>query len=155
MPFQIKGLSAEVFAPFFALQDDELAKHRARIVTATSKPGYPCRVSLADAEAGERLLLINYTHLETSSPFRASHAIYVREGVASFIPGAGEVPPALAIRQISVRLFDKQDEIIRSVILPGTEIAEFLERTFAEDGVAFAHLHYAANGCFAAAAVRA
>ena len=49
MSFQIGALGHEQFAPLFRLQNDELADHFAVRRTATTKPGFPCRVSLADA----------------------------------------------------------------------------------------------------------
>jgi hypothetical protein len=44
--FQIVGLPAAPFAPLFSLSDAELSEIHAQRVVATSKPGYPCRVSL-------------------------------------------------------------------------------------------------------------
>ncbi len=46
---------------------------------ADSKPGYPCRITLEDAEPGESLLLLRWTHLDMQTPYRASGPIFVRE----------------------------------------------------------------------------
>ena len=51
--FQISALPLETFAPFFDLDDTALAARGARRYVATKKPGFPCRVSLEDAEEGE------------------------------------------------------------------------------------------------------
>jgi hypothetical protein len=51
MNFQISALGHEQFAPLFRLSNDELAAHLAVRRTATIKPGFPCRVSLADAKS--------------------------------------------------------------------------------------------------------
>ena len=54
--FVLRGLDPAPFAPLFALDDDALEACDARRVVATSKPGFPCRVSLVDAEPGEALI---------------------------------------------------------------------------------------------------
>ena len=41
---------------------------------ADRKPGFPCRVSLVDAEIGESVLLVNYEHLPAASPYRMRYA---------------------------------------------------------------------------------
>ena len=58
MSFRITGLPAETFAPLFYLSDAELAAHGAvRKIADGRMPGYPCRVSLTDSQAGDELLL--------------------------------------------------------------------------------------------------
>ncbi len=59
MSFTITGLSAAEFAPLFALSDEELERRGAIRKTATSKPGFPCRVTLEDAEPGETVLEVD------------------------------------------------------------------------------------------------
>ena len=82
MSFRITGLPAEQFQSLFAMSDAELAQRQARRVTADG-PGYPCRVSLTDAAPGDELILLHYQHQDADTPFRASHAIYVRDVPAS------------------------------------------------------------------------
>ncbi|MGL5012205.1 MAG: DUF1203 domain-containing protein [Paracoccaceae bacterium] len=154
MSFQIEACDAAQFASFFAMSDEALAAHQIHRMTVTAKPGTPCRVSLADAEVGETVLLLNYTHQPAPTPFRASHAIYVREGVAQAHPAVGAVPEVLASRLISVRLFDAGDMMVDADVVAGTGVAAALERAFADPAVAYAHLHYAKQGCFAARARR-
>jgi hypothetical protein len=66
--FQLVGLSFDPFAGLFDLSDATLLERNVQRVFATTKPGYPCRVSLADAEIGEELLLL------TSRLVRSSYA---------------------------------------------------------------------------------
>jgi hypothetical protein len=66
--------------------------------TATAKPGFPCRVSLANAEVGEELILVNFEHQPSNTPYHAAHAIFVREGVKQARPAAGEMPRSGATR---------------------------------------------------------
>ena len=68
MSFQIQALPSAQFEPLFALSDSELTKVRAARMIVDSKPGYPCRVSLADAEIGETVILLNFEHQSADSP---------------------------------------------------------------------------------------
>jgi len=61
MSFRISGLPAEDFAHMFSLSDEELATQGAvRRIADGRTPGYPCRISLTDSQAGNELLLVNY-----------------------------------------------------------------------------------------------
>ena len=52
--FQISALRRRDFDEWLSLDDEQLAARGARRYIADRKPGFPCRVSLADAEPGER-----------------------------------------------------------------------------------------------------
>jgi len=58
----------------YGLNDEALIQFGARRYIADTMPGFPCRVTLKDAEPGERVLLINYVHQPADTPYRASHA---------------------------------------------------------------------------------
>ena len=58
MTYAIKGLSPDMFDQYRGLDDEALARLSARRVKATSRPGFPCRVSLEDADEGESLILL-------------------------------------------------------------------------------------------------
>jgi uncharacterized protein DUF1203 len=150
MTFRIAGLDPGQFAHFLAMSDEELARHRARRYTAKEHPGYPCRVTLDDAQPGEEVLLLNFEHLPVDSPYRSSHAIYVRANAALRYEGINEVPPALARRLLSVRAFDANGLMVSGEILEGAALAPYIEAQFADAGVAYLHAHYARRGCFAA-----
>ena len=62
MSFRITGLSPEPFRHLFGLPDGELARHGARRIAVDRAPGYPERIEMRDAEPGESVLLVNYTH---------------------------------------------------------------------------------------------
>ncbi len=69
MSFQIFALERERFSRLLSATDSDLAASGARWVVVDGKPGYPCRVSLEDAEVGERALLIPFTHHDVDSPY--------------------------------------------------------------------------------------
>ena len=77
------------FAPLFCASDAELERLGAQRVTADCSPGYPCRVSLAEAKIGEALILCNFEHLAEILPCCASHAIYVCSGAVQAVPSSG------------------------------------------------------------------
>src|SRR6185312_9410235 len=52
MSYRVTGLEPSQFASLFDLSDAELAERGMKRVTADAKPGFPCRVSLEDAEPG-------------------------------------------------------------------------------------------------------
>jgi hypothetical protein len=59
MDFRITGLDPKPFAPLFALSDAALAGRRALRRVCDGKPGFPCRITLRDADPGEAVLLLN------------------------------------------------------------------------------------------------
>lgn len=155
MPFQISGLPLAPFQPLFALGDAELAaRHIVRRV-ADKRPGFPCRVSLRDADVSERVLLLNYEHLAVASPYRSRHAIYVRENAQPARLEVNQVPEALTIRLLSVRAFDGEGMLRAADVLPGQELERAIESMFGDAAVRYLHVHYAKPGCFAARVDRA
>jgi hypothetical protein len=153
--FQITALSFEPFAPLFALSDEELATIGARRMTADRKPGFPCRVSLADAEAGETVLLLPFTHHDVSSPYRASGPIFVRSGARMASPAPDEIPALLAHRLLSVRGYDLAANMIASEVVDGGQVAATIRHLFADERVSYLHLHNARPGCYNCRVVRA
>ena len=81
MSFRITGLSPDLFQHLFGLSDEGLAKHGAKRYVADTKPGYPDRIEMRDAEPGETLILLNYIHQPANNAYHASHAIFVIEDV--------------------------------------------------------------------------
>jgi Protein of unknown function (DUF1203) len=154
MTFQITALDHRRFTRLFELSDSELAENMAVRRTATAKPGFPCRVSLADAEVGEELILVNYEHQSSNSPYRAAHAIFVRKGVEQAQPAAGEVPEVFRGRALSLRAFSDQGMIVAADLTDGDNLGPALDRLLANPTTAYAHIHYAKFGCYAARAHR-
>lgn len=149
MTYRIEGLRRADFAHLFALNDAELAAQNAVRVTANG-PGFPCRVSLEDAKAGEQLILLNYTSHDVATPYRSSYAIYVREGVDETAPLIDATPPVFEGRPLGLRAFDAEGMLQNAALaLPGQADAKIRE-LFAGDDIAYIHAHNAAHGCFSA-----
>jgi len=154
MDFRIRGLDPAPFMPLFAMDDAELAARRALRRVADSKPGFPCRITLDDAEPGMPVLLLNYEHLPVDSPYRASHAIYVSAATRPF-DAVNVVPPALRTRLLSVRAFDGNGMMVDADVTDGNDLEALAARLFASDEVHYLHAHFARRGCFAARIERA
>lgn len=146
--FQINGLADHAFAALFDLDDTELAARHMQRLRADASPGYPCRVSLEDAQDGEELLLLPYEHLAAASPYRASGPIFVRRNAQRAVLQAGEIPASLQRRLISLRAYDSRHRMLHAEVCEGTALSPRIEHAFAEDAVAYLHLHNAKPGCF-------
>ena len=150
MAFQISALNVDHFSHLFGKDSDTLAKFGVERVIADTVPGYPCRVSLLDAEVGEPVLLMNYEHQSASSPYRSSHAIFVREWADEARLDEGEIPKLLRQRLLSVRAFDDSGMMLDADIVDGQQLEGLLQRMLANDAVEYLHLHNAQRGCYVA-----
>ena len=148
MSFQLVGIPFEPFASLFSLPDRALAEIDAQRVVATEKPGYPCRVSLIDAEIGEELLLLPYEHQPARSPYRASGPIFVRKAARQRKLDPGVIPDYVSLRQMSVRAYDAAHLMIDAAVCEGKDAAATILEKFDNSNVAYIHLHNAKRGCF-------
>ena len=155
MSFRITGLDAAPFCRFYGLPDEELQSFGARRLIADKKPGFPDRIELRDVEQGEALLLLNYLHQPADTPYKASHAILVREWAETPCRVVGETPEVLWIRPISLRAFDASGDMIDADLTGGGDLKPAITRLFANPEAAYIHAHYAKRGCYAARIDRA
>ena len=146
--FQVAALPAEMFAPLATLSPAELEARGVRRVVADSKPGFPCRVSLRDAEPGEPLWLLHHVHHDVPGPYRASGPIYVREHAVTAAPAPGEVPGMLRHRLLSLRAYDASGMLLAAELCEGAVLEPAVTRLFEDAGVAYLHVHNAKPGCF-------
>ena len=155
MSFRITGLDPAPFAPLFGLPDAELARRGVRRMVVDAKPGFPDRIELRDLDPGETALLLNHVHQPADTPYRASHAIFVREGAASAFDAIDQIPEALACRPLSLRAFDADHMMVDADLVDGRAAAGTIERMLGDPRVAYLHAHYAKRGCYAARIDRA
>lgn len=150
MSYVISGLDPAPFRHLYGLPESALAAENVVRMTVDKRPGYPCRISLEDAIPGETVLLLNHEHLPVASPYRARHAIFVREGEEAVGRYVDRVPDQLAIRLLSVRGFDGAGMMTDADVVDGTQLEPLIARMFADPAVAYLHAHNAKPGCFAA-----
>ncbi|MEO1024775.1 MAG: DUF1203 domain-containing protein [Pseudomonadota bacterium] len=155
MDFQIKPLQVRDFAHLFDLSDEELAARNACRQIVTSTPGTPCRASMEDAEIGETVILFNYEHQPADSPYKSTHAVFIRENAVQAEPAVNEIPEVIRRRIMSLRYFDKDHMMIDADVVSGDAVAAELSQAFENDDIAYVHLHNAKPGCFAASVHRA
>jgi hypothetical protein len=102
---RVTGLSPDLFRPLLAMSNVDLHQRGARRDVA-DVARMPCRVSVANAEIVEALLLLNYAHQSANTPYRSTHAIYVRNVAQQANDAVEAVPDTLASRLLAIRAFD-------------------------------------------------
>jgi hypothetical protein len=155
MSFKFEALGAEQFEYLAGCTDDELACRGVRRMVVDEKPGYPCRVSLADAEVGEVVYLLSYPHHDVASPYRSSGPIFVRVGVPSATLTVNEIPVMFRHRLLSLRAYDQSALMINADVVQGLSLESAIERLLEDPKVSYLHIHNAKPGCFNCRVVRA
>ena len=149
MEYVVKGLPLEPFRPLFGLSDEELLRHGAKRYVADAKPGYPCRVTLEDAEPGETLLLLNWRHQDSDTPYRSDGPIFVRESALASFDARNEIPEQQSSRLLSVRAYDKDGWMLAADVTEGTELETLIATYFADPAIDYLLVHNARRGCYA------
>jgi hypothetical protein len=148
MDFRITGLARAAFEPLFALSDEALLARNIRRYVVDG-PGFPCRISLADAPVGERVILVSHTHQPADSPYRAAGPVFVREAARETYDRVGEVPEALRTRLLSLRAYNDADCIRDADVVEGKDVEAVIGRLFGAPETAYLHAHFARFGCYA------
>jgi hypothetical protein len=148
MAFRITGLSAEPFRHLYGLCDQELAHRGVKRYIADKRPGFPDRIEMRDAAVGEKLLLLNHVCQPAETPYRASHAIFVREGAESAYDRVDEVPEVMRTRLLSLRAYDAEGMMLDADVVDGKDIESVISRFFALPHVQYIHAHNAKRGCY-------
>src|SRR6266700_2738094 len=120
---RIVGCRLTQFEPLFSLDDNELAQKGARRLIVDAKPGFPCRVSLQDAE------------------------IFIREAAKEIELAPGEIPDVVTSRVMSVRAYNAKGMMVNAAVIPGKELESQIEKFFDDAKVSYLHLHNAGAGC--------
>lgn len=154
MSFVISGLAIDQFKPLFGQSDDVLKAKGILRKTADTKSGFPCRITLEDATPGETLLLLNYEHHQTASPYRSSYAIYVNENAEQTRTLHDVLPGALKGRPIALRQFNRDGTLVGASLDTTGNPSAAINNALDDPQTAYIHLHNAMHGCFAAAAYR-
>ena len=155
MSYVVTGLTPDEFQPLFGLSDEELKARGVIRKIADAKPGYPCRITLDDAEPGETVLLLNYESHRGDTPYRSAYAIYVRESALDAGQFTDELPPVMHGRPIALRIFNQDGMLIGADLSLDGALDEKIKAAFSNPDAAYIHAHNAAHGCFAAEIQRA
>jgi hypothetical protein len=147
MGFRLSGLKAERFVHLYGATDDLLKAHNT--IRLIARPDSPCRVSLRDASVGEPLLLLEFQHQDSQTPYRSSGPIFIQEGQAHTGVFENDIPPEMQGRNYSVRIYDTNDMLVTGKVIPGDELKEGIADLFRSPAASYLHLHHAGYGCFA------
>ena len=154
MDYIVEGLPLESFQTLFGLSEGELRERGATRVVADG-PGYPCRITLQDAAPGETLLLLNWRHLDSASPYRSDGPIFVREAATATREVRDAIPEQQRCRLLSVRAYDADGWMRDAEVVEGIALEDLIERYFADPLVDYLHVHNARRGCYACRVDRA
>lgn len=149
MDYVVKGLPLDSFLPLFGLSDEALREHGAVRYVADAKPGFPCRITLQDAEPGETLLLLNWRHQDADTPYRSDGPIFVRESALKAFEARNEIPEQQRSRLLSVRAYDEAGWMQAAEVVEGVELEALIEKYFANPKIDYLHVHNARRGCYA------
>ena len=155
MNFRITGLAADPFRPLFGLPDDELASCGIKRYRVDSHPGFPDRIEMKDAEIGESVLLLNHVSQPAHTPYRASHAIFIREGATQAFDAVNQVPEVMRIRLLSLRAFSAEGMLLEADVVEGLVMEPVIEQMLANAAVSYIHVHNAKQGCYSGRIERA
>ena len=150
MTYRITGIDPAPYGHLYDLSDEELAAQGVVRMTVTTKPSFPCRVSLTDRDIGERVLLLNHVSHDVAGPYRASHAIFVTEGAEQAADYVDEVPPVFEPRVLSLRGFDAEGMMADALLTQPGEADAGIRKLFENPAIATIHAHNATRGCFSA-----
>lgn len=148
MDFRITGLSPEPFRHLFGLSEEALAQRGVLRFVSDGTSGFPDRIEMREAAAGETVLLLNHVCQPADTPYRATHAIYVREGACETYNRVNEVPDVMRQRLLSLRAYDERGMILDADVVDGREIEPVIARLFANPKVSYIHAHNAKRGCY-------
>jgi hypothetical protein len=152
--FQVKSLMQDEFFEMFQMDNSALEKIGALRMVADKLGKYPCRISLADVDVGEDVILLNYQHHKTSSPYRATGPLFVKlNGIAPEL-AINEIPKFLDHRFLSLRAYDKDGLMNEAVTTEGKDLMQALSKLLDNQATRYIHIHNARQGCYLCAAER-
>ena len=155
MDYRIRGLSPEPFMHLYGLSDEDLAGRGAKRYIVNADPGFPDRIEVRDVEEGARVLLVNHIHQPGDTPYRASHAIFIREGAERAYDAINDIPTVLQVRSLSLRAFSTDHWMLDADLCEGRALEPSIRQFLCNPEVAYLQVHFAKRGCYAAHIERA
>ena len=146
--FQIHSINAEEINSLLNLGENELKKLNIVKSIVDEKPGYPCRLSLQDAEIGEEVLLFTYEHHKVKSPYQSSGPIFIRTNAKKAALPKNEIPLMLRHRLLSLRIYDKDAMMIDARTVKGDILEDTLQDILTNTQVEYMHIHNSGPGCY-------
>jgi hypothetical protein len=152
MSFRIQGLSPAPFANLYGLSEADLAARGVVRYVADDTFNYPDRIEMRHLALGETALLLNHVCQPAETPYRATHAIFVREGASKPFDEIGVVPEVFRPRLLSLRAYDERGMMVDADVVEGATveglIERLIERLLDNPAVSYIHAHNAQRGCY-------
>ena len=155
MNFRVTGLAPDGFAQLYALSDEELKRRGVVRYVVDEVPGFPDRIEMREGKIGETMLLINHASQPAATPYRATHAIFVREGATARYDAVNQIPEVMRTRLLSLRAFDEAGMMLDADVAQGIDVEPLIARLLSDPSVAHIHAHNAKRGCYSGRIERA
>ena len=146
--FIISGIKQNEVQHLFGLNEEELKVKGISKIKVDEKPGFPCRVSLEDADIGEEILAFNYEHHKVNSPYRSSGPVFVRFGTDEANLKKNEIPKILEHRYLSLRVYDNGGMMIDATTIEGKILEDAIQEIFSNKKAKYIQVHNAKPGCY-------
>lgn len=136
------------FNHLFDLNTEKLLSNSIVKITVDKSPGFPCRVSLQDAEIGEEVILLPFQHHKTKSPYQSSGPIFVRKNAKNPKLEVNEIPKFLNHRYLSLRGYDNGGMIQEMDTCRGDDLRNKIQLFLNNPEVSYIQIHNARPGCY-------
>ena len=146
--FIVSGIQQNEINHLFSLNAQELQLKGISKMTVDVKPGFPCRVSLEDANVGEEILAFNYEHHKANSPYRSSGPVFVRCNAPEAKLKKNEIPKMLEHRYLSLRTYDNNAMMMGATTIKGKDIQASIQKIFDDLKAKYIQVHNAKPGCY-------
>jgi hypothetical protein len=145
--FKITAIE-ENFEHLFNMTENELNEIGAKRMTADSKPGFPCRVSLEDVHVDEEVILFPYEHHKVKSPYQSSGPIFIRQYAKKATLKINEIPLMLQHRLLSLRIYNAYGMMIDARTVMGNGLKKEIQQIFNNKNAHYIQVHNASPGCY-------
>ena len=145
--FKITAIE-ENFGHLFNMTENELNRIGAKRIIADSKPGFPCRVSLEDANVDEEVILFPYEHHKVKTPYKSSGPIFIRQYAKKAVLKINEIPLMLQHRLLSLRIYDESGMMIDARTVMGNALKKEIQQVFKNNNAHYIQVHNASPGCY-------
>lgn len=145
--FKITAIE-ENFEHLFDMTENELYEIGAKRMIVDLKPGFPCRVSLEDANVNEEVMLFHYQHHKVTTPYKSTGPIFVRQHAIKAELKVNEIPLMLDHRLLSLRIYNEHGMMIDAKTTIGNELKTIIQQIFSDKNASYIQVHNASPGCY-------
>jgi len=145
--FKITAIT-NTYNPLFELTAEALAEKNMVKMLVDATPGFPCRVSLEDAEIGEEVLLLPFEYHKTTSPYKASGPVFIRKNAVKADLTVNEIPKMLFKRQQTLRVYDANGMMIATKSPTADALRKEIETLLKNPIASYIQIHNTNPGCY-------